>query len=127
MKSDSSWVQTPNLYENDGAVFLFMEMGCPPCVAMSQKWQQMINNGAIAKDKVVGVIFEAEQSVGSYSTKNDLTFPIYCDTGKVFLKNYDVTEYPYVVVVGKSGKVHFQTYNPRDEISPKELAAKLSD
>ncbi|MGB5106453.1 MAG: TlpA disulfide reductase family protein [Candidatus Zixiibacteriota bacterium] len=113
MTADSGRVRTGDFVANDGSVFIFMETGCPPCETMTQKWQELINSGDIAREQVVGISIEAPTHVANYAKKRGLTFPIYADTGMVFLRDYGVMEYPLVVVVGKSGAVRMYTYDAR--------------
>lgn len=127
MTADSGKVRTGDMIANDGSVFIFMETGCPPCETMTQKWQDLINSGSIAANQVVGVSFEDPQHVQTYAKKRGLTFPIYADTGMVFLRDYGVTDYPLVVVVGKSGAVKMYTFDARVSFVVDELNKQMSN
>lgn len=126
MTADSGKVRTGDMIAGDGSVFLFMEVGCPPCETMTQKWQELINSGAIAEDQVIGVSFEEPQYVQTYAKKRGLTFPIYADTGMVFMRNYGVAEFPLVVVVGKTGGVKMFTFDARVSFEVDELKRQMS-
>lgn len=125
--ADSGTVRTAEMIAGDGSVFLFMEVGCPPCETMTQKWQELINSGEIAEEQVIGVSFEELKYVQTYAKKRGLTFPIYADTGMVFMRNYGVAEFPLVVVVGKSGDVKMYTYDARVSFDPDELKKQMSN
>ena len=127
MTADSGQVRTGDFVANDGSVFIFMETGCPPCETMTQKWQDLINEGEIARDQVVGISFEAPAHVATYAKKRNLTFPIYADTGKVFLRDYGVTDYPLVVVVGRSGAIKMYTFDARVSFVADELKKQLAN
>lgn len=127
MTADSAQVRTGDMIAGDGSVFLFMEVGCPPCETMTQKWQELINAGAIAKDQVVGVSFEEPQYVQTYAKKRGLTFPIYADTAMVFMRNYGVAEFPLAVVVGKSGEIKMYTFDARVSFEVDELKKQMSN
>lgn len=126
MKHDSTMIGTPELVSQDGSVFLFLEMGCPPCETMTAKWQKLINDGKIDRNQVIGVSFEQANHVANYAIKRGLTFPIYIDTGFVFMRQYGVMEYPFVAVVGKSGLVEMTTYDSRLEFDSEEISAQLA-
>lgn len=127
MRPDSTMSRTSDFIARDGSVFLFMQTDCPPCETMTQKWQALINSGDIPREQVLGVTFEPPQHVATYARKHGLTFPIYADTGLVFLKDYGVTEYPLVVVVGKSGKIKMYTFDSRMSFVADELKEQLAD
>ena len=125
--SDSGTVRTSEMIDQDGSVFVFMEVGCPPCETMTQKWQELINSGEIAEDQVIGVSFEELKYVQTYAKKRGLTFPIYADTGMVFMRNYGVAEFPLAVVVGKAGDVKMYTFDARVSFDADELKKQMAD
>lgn len=125
--ADSGRVRTGDFVRNDGSVFIFMETGCPPCETMTQKWQDLINEGEITRDQVVGISFEAPAHVATYAKKRNLTFPIYADTGMVFLRDYGVMDYPLVVVVGKSGAIKMYTFDARVSFVADELKTQMAN
>jgi len=127
MTPESTLVKTSSLYAGSGSVFLFMELGCPPCATMSEKWQKLIADGTVTPKNVYGVVIEPAHSAEMYRKKNGLAFSIYSDTAMTFIKKYLVTEFPLCVIVGRSGKIHLQTYDPNREITSKELAGYLKD
>ena len=123
--ADSLQLNSDSIYSQAGAVIIFMEVGCPPCVGMTQKWQKLISEGKISKDHVAGISFDSPDAIRAYARKNGLTFPVYSDTAQVFLKTYGVDEYPLTIVVGKSGTIQSQTQDPRPEIDLEDLTKKL--
>lgn len=123
--SDSGTIRTSEMTARDGSVFVFMEVGCPPCETMTQKWQELINSGEIARDQVIGISFEELTYVQTYAKKRGLTFPIYADTGMVFMRNYGVAEFPLVVVVGRTGDVKMYTYDARVSFDADELKKQM--
>ncbi len=127
MASDSGRVRTSDFVANDGSVFIFMQTDCPPCESMTAKWQTLINNGEIERDQVLGITIEPPQHVTKYAQKHGLTFPIYADTAMAFLKSYDVSDYPLVVIVGKSGKIKMYTFDSRVSFEADELKMGLAD
>jgi peroxiredoxin len=118
-------LNTKSLVGDHGAVLLFMELGCPPCKEMSQKWQGAIESGKAAGVPLLGVTINLPVNIRPYRMKNKLTFPIYADTLNIFMDNYDVTNYPLEVVVGKSGKVTYTTFNSAEPIDFDKLKEQL--
>lgn len=108
-----------------GGVILFMELGCPPCKEMSLKWQSAIDKGEANDISLLGVTINLPVNIRPYRLKNKLTFPIYSDTMNVFMDKYDVTNYPLEMVVGKSGKVTYTTFNSAEPIDFGKLREQL--
>jgi peroxiredoxin len=118
-------VSSKQVIGGQGAVVLFMELGCPPCKEMSQKWEGAIASGKALGVPLYGVTINLPVSIHPYRIKNKLTFPIYADTLNIFMDNYDVTNYPLEVVVGKSGKVTYTTFNSAEPIDLDKLKEQL--
>jgi peroxiredoxin len=116
---------TAQLTGGKGGVYLFMELGCPPCKEMSLKWQAAIESGPAKDIPIFGVTVNLPVNIRPYRLKNKLTFPIFSDTMNVFMDKYDVTNYPCEVVVGKSGKVTYTTFNSAEPIDFDKLKKQL--
>jgi len=117
--SGASW-QTMDLIAGRGAVVLFVDLECESCAIMCQRWEDAIQQGSIAVDRVVGIAHEEQGAVNDFRADKQLTFAFYRDAGRVFLHEHGVARYPLEVVVGLSGTVRFRSY---DSVSPIDASA----
>lgn len=108
-----------------GGVVLFMELGCPPCKEMSEKWQKAINSGEAKDIPLYGVTINLPVNIRPYRLKHNLTFPIYSDSVNFFMDSMQVENYPLQVVVGKSGKVESFTFDSNEELDLEKIQGEL--
>lgn len=120
-------IPTARLYSDDGSIFIFLEPGCPPCESMTRKWQGLIDEGKISRERVVGVSFGEPENLAAYAKHNGLTFPIYCDTAAVFMRDFGVGDFPLVVVVGRSGTIRMFTYDHRVDFNAAAIQEQLNN
>ncbi len=124
--TDGSGMTTKSLLAKRGGVVLFLELGCPPCKEMCERWQQFIDAQQLGEIQLCGITFSPLAEIEPYKTANKLSFPIYCDTGRVFMSQYDLVSYPMAVVVGPSGKIEWHSFNPLDKIDLQQISQMLS-
>lgn len=118
-------VNTSKLLGGKGGVVLFMELGCPPCKEMSDKWQAAIESGEAKDVSLIGITVNGPVYIRPYRLKNKLTFPIYSDTSNIFMDKYNITNYPLELVIGKSGKVTYSTFDSNEPIDFSQLKKQL--
>ncbi len=116
---------TSQLLGGKGAVVLFMELGCPPCKEMSLKWQTALASGKAKDVPLIGITVNGPVYIRPYRLKNQLTFPIYSDTLNIFMDKYNVTNYPIELVIGKSGKITYSTFDSNEPIDFDQLKKQL--
>ncbi|HVP06915.1 MAG TPA: redoxin domain-containing protein [Candidatus Acidoferrum sp.] len=124
--TDGTGMTTKSLLANRGGVVLFLELGCPPCKEMCERWQQFIDAKQLGDIPLWGVTFSPLAEIEPYKAANKLSFPIYCDTGRVFMSQYALSSYPMALIVGRSGVVEWHSYNALDKIDLKQVAEQLS-
>ncbi len=118
-------VQTSSLIGEQGTVVLFMELGCPPCEIVCERWQGMLDDSATGGMKVIGISTSPPRHVIGYKVEQGLRFPVYSDTTYQFVKTYEVTNFPMVVALDETGMIKWHTYDAQAEISIGELTAAL--
>ncbi len=114
-------VLTGDIIGHDGAIILFMEIGCSPCEVMNGKWQEAINSGIIRNNQVIGITYNEPEYISVFHDNYNLTFPIYSDTGAVFMNRYNVVGFPYAVAVDKDKKIALTNFDARKEIGEYDL------
>jgi peroxiredoxin len=127
MDESSKPVMTSDMLAGKGGVILFMELGCPPCVEMTEKWVQAIKSGEAKDISVYGIAINLPMHIYSYRMKKGISFPIYSDSAGVFINQYDVTSYPMQVVVGKSGVIRYTNFDSREELAFDLLREQLDN
>ncbi len=125
-RTDGTGVTTKDLLANKGGVVLFLELGCPPCKEMCERWQQFIDAKQLGEIPLWAITFSPLAEIEPYKAANKLSFPIYCDTGRVFMSQYQLTSYPMAVVVGRSGIIEWHSYNALDKIDLQQISQMLS-
>jgi peroxiredoxin len=120
-------VMTSDMLDAHGGVILFMELGCPPCVEMTEKWVEAIKSGEAKDVPVYGVAINLPMHIHSYRIKRGISFPIFSDSAGVFINQYDVTSYPMEVVVGKSGIIRYTNFDSRVPIAFDLLREQLAE
>ena len=117
---------TDDIVGGKGAVVLLMELGCPPCKEMSEKWQTAINSGEAKEIPLYGVTINLPVNIRPYRLKHNLTFPIYSDSVNFFMDSMLVENYPLQVVVGKSGTVQSYTFDSNEKLDFEMLRTQLA-
>lgn len=102
----------------DGSVVLFLDLDCPPCDAMSARWQAAWDADAILPGRLWGVTYFPRDVVEQYARDHNIGFPIYVDSLRTFHTQYEVNRFPLEVVVGSSGLIRSTSY---DSESPVEI------
>lgn len=118
-------VQTSSLVGDQGTIVLFMELGCPPCETVCERWQGLLDDGTTGSLTVIGISSSPPRHVISYKVEQGLRFPVYSDTTYQFVKTYEVTNFPLVVALDKTGKIKWHTYDSQAEISLSAIAAAM--
>lgn len=127
VREDGTACGTRALIEETGAVFLFVELGCPPCSVMTERWQRVVDDGELPGVPVVGIAAEPVVRIRSFKAAHGVTLPIYSDGGGVFERDYRVNAFPLNVIVGPSGLVRATTYDANAPIDPARVASLLAE
>ena len=125
LNEDMAASNTHELLGDDGAVVLFLDLECPPCTDMSLKWQQALDDGAVANLKVIGVTNHSLEIVGRYKKDHGLRFPVVADTSHTFWRDYEVNRFPLEVVIDASRRIRSTSYNSAKPIDRRILEADL--
>lgn len=107
----------------DGAVFLFLDLECPPCGDMARKWEDARVAAAPLGLRIVAVTNQPPEAIAGFVTEHGLTFPVVEDTGHVFLADWRVQRFPLEVIVGADGRIRSVSY---DSVRPVD-AGRLSE
>jgi peroxiredoxin len=118
---DSSLVRSADLLAGKPAVVLFLELGCPPCKIMTSKWQALQADGQLSGINLLGITFSPLREIRKYRLENQLTVPVYADSANVFMSSYNITNYPYMIALDRSGKVVMHSFDANEEIDPSHL------
>jgi hypothetical protein len=110
-----------------GGVVLFLDLECPPCAAMAQRWQRAREAGLIEPGGLCAVTYHRGDSVREFKAEHGLTFPFYRDSLMVFRKEYRVDRFPLEVVVGRSGRIRATSYDSETPIDPVMLHRQLEN
>ncbi|MGH2569631.1 MAG: TlpA family protein disulfide reductase [bacterium] len=109
----------------EGAVFLFLDLECPPCADMATKWRDVQRLGALPGLRVVGVTNHSPDAVAAFREEHALPFPIAEDVEHLFLAQWRVQRFPLEVVVGSDGRIRSLSYDSVHPVDPSALAEKL--
>lgn len=90
---------------SDGAVVMFLRLDCQPCGRMVERWQELTEAGDLAGVPTVGITISNPSEIGPYRQEKGLTFPIYHDPERIFVRDWAVSSVPLVVVVEPGGQV----------------------
>ena len=118
---------TRELRGDDGCVFLFLDLACPPCGEMAQKWQEVLASGEPSDLRVFGITNHPVAAIEGFKVEYGVSFPILQDAGKVFLNTYEVNRFPLEVVVGSSGTIRLAPYEAEVPLDPVRLHRLLAD
>jgi peroxiredoxin len=115
-----------SLIGTDGAVLLFLDLDCPPCIDMAAKWQRTIDEGEVDPDRVLAVTASPAESPAdeAYDRALDRAFEhglrlrLVVDREAVFTRRHGIVSFPYAVIVDRSGHVRFAS---ADSTAPVDL------
>jgi peroxiredoxin len=110
-----------------GGVVLFLDLDCPPCAEMAQRWQRARDGGVIEAGAVCAVTYHRADAVREFKAGHGLTFPFYRDSLMVFRNQYRVDRFPLEVVVGRSGRIRSTSYDSESPIDPVTLHRQLEN
>ncbi|MEW6051202.1 MAG: redoxin domain-containing protein [Candidatus Zixiibacteriota bacterium] len=125
LSEDGVTNSTGQLLGGKPAVVLFLEFGCPPCKVMTAKWEQARTDEKLAELNLFGLTFSPQHEIRKYRLDNKLTFPVYADTGNVFMDRFEVTNYPYMVAINRTGAIVSHSFDANEEIDADELMRLL--
>lgn len=117
------FTRTADAIGPDGAVFLFLDLECPPCGDMARKWEDARVGAAPEGLPIVAVTNQPPEAIAEFVTDHGLTFPVVEDTEHVFLTDWRVQRFPLEVIVGADGRIRSVSY---DSVGPVD-AGRLSE
>ena len=117
---------TRRLIGDEGAVVMFLEIGCEPCSVMTDKWQGLIDKSQVVDLNLFGICFQPPDEVKEYRERRGISFPIYSDTIGMFLGKYKVDKFPLRIVVGKSRTVRSHNILAEMKVDFSQLARELA-
>ncbi|HEX5131048.1 MAG TPA: redoxin domain-containing protein [Candidatus Krumholzibacteria bacterium] len=88
-----------------GGVVLVLDLECPPCVEMAQKWNRAINDGVVRVDQVIGITMHSRDAIARFRADTGIQFAVYRDAESALLSNGWVMSFPLEVIVGEGGTV----------------------
>jgi len=115
------------LLSERGSIVLFLDLECPPCVVMCQRWQRALDDGEVDDTQVFGITNHPQDAVAAFLSENNITFPVHQDAAGEFRKQYEVDRFPLEVVVGASGRVRSLSYDSVSPVDFNDLAQRLAD
>ncbi len=115
------FLKTDDLLGPHGTVVLFMELGCPPCEKMLGKWQRLIDDGVIDSTQVIGITYNTADYLDVFPERYGLTFPIYSDTARAFMRTFGVDAFPLTVVVRPNGTIAYVNGDARRPVDTGRL------
>lgn len=116
---------TDALVRGTGCVFLFIDPNCPSCEPASRRWQQLLDEGELGEESVIGVCSRSFEEIERYRLERGFSFPILRDLRDEFRRRYDVVGLPYEVVVGRSGIIRTASAKTHAPIEVKDLLKNL--
>ncbi len=123
---ENTEVSSHSVLGSEGAIVIFVDLGCPPCEELTGKFQALIDAGGLRTDQIVGIgPTTPVDYLSGFNTTYGLTFPIYSDTGARFMHEYGVQGYPIMVVVGPDHRIRHALGDSRTPIDAEMVAAWL--
>lgn len=107
-----------------GSVVLFIDLHCPPCSEVVQKWQAAYDDHVV--DRVFVVTAYPLEEIVAYRDARALTLPIYQDSQAVFKTEHNLVRFPFTLYVGASGIMRGGTYDPRTPLDGAEAARRMA-
>jgi len=108
-----------------GGVVLFVDLECPPCVAMAHKWDQAAKDGVLDPSQIVVVTAQPAGKIGPFRQQGHLDINVYRDPAQTFLANQWITSFPVEVIVDDAGRVVSVGDNPAKPIDERALQSAL--
>lgn len=96
---------TSELLRDKGGVVLFLDPACAPCVDTSVRWQQLIDEGLIAADRVIAITVQKRDVLVKFVDDHSLSFSMFLDESYEFMLEYDVKRFPIEMIVDASGVI----------------------
>lgn len=124
---DGQTVGATELRGDAGCVVLFLDLDCPPCGDMAEKWQEVLASGRPPDLHVFAVTNYPVGAIKGFQLDHGITFPIVQDAGGVFRTTYKVNRFPLEVVVGASGKIRSVSYDADAPVDRARLSRLLAD
>jgi peroxiredoxin len=120
---DNTEISSHQVIGPEGAIVVFVDLGCPPCEELTKKFQSLIEAGDLRADQVVGIgpTTPVDYLSGFYTTYG-LTFPIYSDTAARFMHEFGVQGYPIMLVVGPDHRIRHALGDSRTVIDADVVA-----
>lgn len=114
------------LVRGKGAVVLFLDPNCHGCLAMAERWEGAVDNGAVEPERVIAVTRDPAAVNNHYRAEHGLSYPLYTDSASVFLKQHGVAEYPMEMVVGVSGTIRSISTDSKTPIDAESVRAMIA-
>jgi peroxiredoxin len=108
-----------------GAVVIMIDVECRPCSLMTTRFQHLIDDGSLAREQVVGITAVGPETIRSYKTDKRLTFAIYSDPTRTFMRDYGVMNYPLRLDVDRSHTIRAATFDANEAVSIAKLKQEL--
>lgn len=127
LKLETEWgdsVSTRTLLARGGVV-LFLDLECPPCVAMARRWDQAAKAAVLDPAQIVAVTAQPAAKIGPFRQQENLGINVYRDPASEFLANQWITSFPVEVIVDDTGRVVSVNDNPARPIDEKTLQSAL--
>ena len=108
---------------DNGAIVIFMDLGCDPCTRMTGFIQELIDKGDLSAADIVGIAPTTPVDyLDAFYAKHGLTFPVYADTAAAFMTGYGVEGYPIMIVVDRDYIVRDINLDSRHPVSREFLS-----
>ena len=118
---------TSELLRPNGTVILFTDNDCEPCHTVSTYLQQMIDEGVVLADQVIGITFDDAGSVRTFMQNAGISYQIYSDEAFRFINEYGVDAFPLILMVDQSGIITYSYDDSQIEPEPEAIKAYLAD
>jgi len=117
---------TRAVLEGKGGIVILIDVECRPCSLMTTRFQKLIDDGSLEREQVIGITTVGPETIRTYKTDKQLTFPIYSDPTRAFMREYGVMNYPLRLVVDRSLTIRAATYNSNESVAVANLKQELA-
>lgn len=118
---EGNMVNTGELVQGHKTLVLFLSSGCHSCSEAVEHWKKDL--GKLPTDlRVFGISPGGILEVQGYRDKLDIPFPLYSDSGYMFMQQYDVVAFPTIFGLDAEGKVAFALHGYREDFSLMDAA-----
>ncbi len=104
------------------AIYVFLALDCEPCVAAIQEWNRF--ELPQTAPRLIGICDDDLETARNYAREAALRFPLLCDTGAVFHREYAMDVFPTVVGVRRGGQIAYVRHG-LDDFSIDDAIARL--